>query len=116
MSKRIAVSLLLAVAFAGTATADVRKVPKPPTQVALTVEYQRVGRDILKLQDQRGYFDVGDLVPRFRAIKLDAALASTTARAILASTLTDLATKIERMRGVRVERACLDNPLASGCQ
>jgi hypothetical protein len=116
MRKRIATSFLLTLALAGSAAADVRKPTKPPTPRELTVEYQRVGRDIMKLQDQRGHFDVADLVPRFRAIKLDAAIATTTARAVLASTLAELASKIERLRGISVQQVCLDNPLADGCQ
>ncbi len=116
MTKRVAVLVLLAAALAGQARADVKRPPKVPTPVTLTVEYQRVGRDIMKLQDMRGHVAVSDLIPRFRAIKLDAALATTTARVALAATLTELATKVERMRGIRLQQACLDNPLAAGCQ
>jgi hypothetical protein len=116
MRKPIATPLLLTFALLGSAAADVRRAPKPPTPRELTVEYQRVGRDIMKLQDQRGHFDVADLVPRFRAIKLDAALATTTARVVLSTTLAELASKVERMRGISVQQVCLDNPLADGCQ
>lgn len=88
---------------------------KPPTVGALTIEYQRVGRDILKLQDQRGFFDCGNLQQRFKAIKLEAALATPASRMQLYVTLTELAMKIERMRGIKLDSACLANPLAAGC-
>ncbi|HUS33672.1 MAG TPA: hypothetical protein VMZ53_34460, partial [Kofleriaceae bacterium] len=43
---------------------------KPMTEAELVVEYQRVGRDIAKLQKDRGTDKVLDLWPTFRAIKL----------------------------------------------
>jgi hypothetical protein len=88
---------------------------KPPTAASLRVEYQRVGRDVLKLQDQRGRFDCGGIVPRFKAIKLDTALATPASRMQLWVTLTELSTKIERLRGIKLDAACLANPLAAGC-
>jgi hypothetical protein len=94
------------------------KVPlpaKPPTAIALSVEYQRVGRSILKLQDQRGKFDCGNLQQRFKAIKLDSALATPASRMQLYVTLTELSMKLERMRGIKLDSACLANPLAPGC-
>lgn len=94
------------------------KVPlpaKPPTATALTVEYQRVGRDILKLQDQRGKFDCGNLQQRFKAIKLETSVATPASRMQLYVTLTELKIKLERMRGIKLDSACLANPLAPGC-
>jgi hypothetical protein len=88
---------------------------KPPTAAALRVEYQRVGRDLLKLQDQRGRFDCGGMMPRFKAIKLDAALATPASRIQLYVTLAELSLKIERLRGIKLDSACLANPLAAGC-
>lgn len=88
---------------------------KPPTANVLTVDYQRVGRAILKLQDQRGVFDCGNLQQRFKAIKLEAALATPASRMQLYVTLTELSMKIERMRGIKLDSACLANPLAPGC-
>jgi hypothetical protein len=89
---------------------------EPPTAVAVLVAYQRVGHDLLALQDQRGIHDCGDLMPRFRAIKLADALATPASRTTAAATLTELAAQIERYRGIHVDQACLDNPLAAGCQ
>jgi hypothetical protein len=88
---------------------------KPPTAMALRVEYQRVGRDVLKLEEQRGKFDCGGLVPRFKAIKLETALATPASRIQLYVTLAELSLKIERMRGIKLDSACLANPLAAGC-
>jgi hypothetical protein len=101
--------------------ADVRtqtrtvKAPAAPTAVSVIVEYQRVGRDLLQLQDQRGANECGDLMPRFKAIKLEQAVATTASRIATAATLSEIAAKIERLRGVTVQRPCLDNPLAEGC-
>ena len=81
----------------------------------MIVDYQRVGHDLLALQDQRGFFDCGDLMPRFRAIKLEVALATPASRAATAATLAEIATKIVRLRGIQVEEACLHNPLAPTC-
>ncbi|HTL32911.1 MAG TPA: hypothetical protein VL326_07295 [Kofleriaceae bacterium] len=137
MLRSIVVALSLAL-FASSAFADIRatagspapaateaappaipkKAPKVevPTSVAVMIAYQRVGHDLLALQDQRGVFDCGDLMPRFRAIKLADALATPASRTATVATLTDLAAQIERLRGIHVEQACLDNPLAAGCQ
>ena len=105
-------------AMGSTSSSPAKKPAKVevPTTVAVLIAYQRVGHDLLALQEQRGVFDCGDLMPRFRAIKLDAALATPASRTAAATTLTDLAAQIERYRGIHVEQACLDNPLAAGCQ
>jgi len=119
---RTAVLLIAAVlAVAPQAQADVRTqtraqaAPKVPSAVQVIVDYQRVGHDLLELQEQRGKFDCGDLMPRFRAIKLDADLATPAGRIATAATLADISSKIERLRGVKVHAECLDNPLAAGC-
>ena len=115
VSRRTALLIGTVLAVTTPAVAGPSKPPKAPTAVTVTVEYQRVGRALLALQDQRGRFDCDDLVPRFRAIKLDQAVATPTARVAAAATLAEIATKIERLRGIKVEAACLDNPLAAGC-
>jgi len=138
MARSIVASVLLVAALASAASADIRaaatssttatestpaparpkKPPKVavPTSITVMVAYQRVGRDLLALQDQRGKFDCGDLVPRFRAIKLDDAVATPAARTAAAAELADIASQIERLRGIHLDQACLDNPLAAGCQ
>jgi hypothetical protein len=113
-------SLLIAsvLAFGSLAHAEIRtstRGPRAPTAISVIVDYQRVGHDLLDLQAQRGLFDCGDLASRFRAIKLDTALATPASRAAAATTLAEIATKIVRLRGVQVEEACLHNPLAAGC-
>lgn len=115
-----AVPLVIAL-LCSVAGADSRLPAKPakieaPSSVTVLVEYQRVGHDLIALQDQRGKFDCGDLLPRFRAIKLDEALATAASRTTAAAALADLATQIERLRGIHIERECLDNPLAPGCR
>lgn len=90
--------------------------PTVPTKQELLVRYQRVGRALLQLQDQRGRLDCGDLMSRFRAIKLDTAFASIEARMLTDLELSDLAYDIERMRGVQISHACKANPLADGCE
>ena len=134
MLRSIVVSVLLVGALASSASADIRatakgstpseQTPPPkkppkvsvPTTIAVMVAYQRVGHDLLALQEQRGKFDCGDLIPRFRAIKLDDAIATPASRTTAAATLTELAAQIERYRGIHLDQACLDNPLAAGCQ
>lgn len=113
------IATVLATAAAPAAHADIRtqpRAPKAPTAIAIVVDYQRVGHDLLELQDQRGVLDCGDLMPRFRAIKLEQAVATQATRIATAATLAEIATKIERLRGIKVHAACLDNPLAAGCQ
>jgi hypothetical protein len=139
MARSIVTSVLLvaALAFTSRASADIRaaatgttateaptapapqkKPPKAavPTSIAVMVAYQRVGHDLLALLDQRGKFDCGDLEPRFRAIKLADAVTTPASRTAAAATLAELAAQIERWRGIHVDQACLDNPLAPGCQ
>jgi hypothetical protein len=88
---------------------------KPPVAADLRLQYQRVGRDLLKLQDQRGRFDCGGMMPRFKAIKLDTALATPAGRMELAVLLAQLSLKIDRMKGIKLDAECLQNPLAPSC-
>jgi hypothetical protein len=88
---------------------------KAPSEQDLRIQYQRVGRDLLKLADQRGKFDCGGVIPRFKAIKLEQALSSAASRVQLYVDLTDMAIKIDRLRGIHIDAQCLQNPLASGC-
>ena len=90
--------------------------PVVPSTTDVLIAYQRVGHALLRLQDQRGKFDCGDLMPRFRAIKLDDATATPAARSIASAELSAIAVKIERLRGIQVDQACKDNPLAAGCR
>ena len=117
-TQRAVLVIASVLALGPLARADVRtstRAPKVPTAVAVIVDYQRVGHDLLELQEQRGFFDCGDLMPRFRAIKLEAALATPASRSATAATLAEIATKIVRLRGIQIEEACLHNPLAAGC-
>jgi len=115
MMRSVLLSMGVIAVLAASAAANVPKAPKIPTAISVTVDYQRVGRDLLKLQDQRGKFDCGDLVPQFRAIKLDEAVATPASRIATAQTLAEIATKIVRLRGIKIEADCLHNPLAEGC-
>lgn len=118
MVRSLLLSMGVIAAVSASAAADVKTAkgpPKVPSAISVTVDYQRVGRDLLKLQDQRGKFDCGDLVPTFRAIKLEEAVATPAARIATAQTLAEIATKIVRLRGIKVDADCLHNPLAEGC-
>jgi hypothetical protein len=86
-----------------------------PTATALMVSYQRIGRELMQLQGFRGTECTLDLWPTFRAIKLDTALATPEARAQTAATLAEIASRIERKRGITIRPECLSNPLAAEC-
>lgn len=89
--------------------------PQAPTANAVLVHYQRIGRDLFRLQQLRGTECTLDLWPRFRAIKLDQDTATPEARVAMAATLTDIQHKIERKRGIIIRQECFDNPLAADC-
>jgi hypothetical protein len=89
--------------------------PAAPATTDVLVQYQRVGRELFKLEELRGHRSCAELWPVFRTIKLDAALATPEARTSTAAMLSELQLQIERMRGVVLTRACLDNPLAKEC-
>lgn len=89
---------------------------KPMTEAELVLEYQRVGRDIAKLQNDRGTDKVLDLWPTFKAIKLKEACKTTETRLNLEGTLKQLRSHIERRRGITISAECMNNPLAAACQ
>jgi len=89
--------------------------PAPSAQTVMT-HYQRVGRDIMQLQNFRGTECTLELWKTFRTIKLDDATATAEARIATAATLQDLQVKIDRKRGITIRQECLDNPLAAECQ
>lgn len=92
-------------------------VTKPDTSAtAVTTLYQRVGHALLVLQDLRGVSAVFELWPRFRAIKLDDALATVDTRRATLDELTALNVTIERGMGITLASACLANPLADTCR
>jgi hypothetical protein len=78
--------------------------------------YQRIGRDIIQLQNFRGTECTLELWKTFRAIKLDDATSTTANRIATAATLQELQVRIDRKRGITIRQECLDNPLASDCQ
>ena len=88
---------------------------KPMTETELVLEYQRVGRDIAKLQNDRGTDKVLDLWPTFRAIKLKEACKTAETRLNLEGTLKQLRSHIERRRGITISAECMNNPLAAAC-
>jgi len=89
---------------------------KPMTEAQLVVEYQRVGRDIAKLQSDRGTDKVLDLWPVFRAIKLKESCKTAETRLNLEGTLKQLRSHIDRRRGITISTECMNNPLAAECQ
>jgi hypothetical protein len=88
---------------------------KPMTEAELVLEYQRVGRDIAKLQSDRGTDKVLDLWPTFKAIKLREACKTAETRLNLEGTLKQLRSHIERRRGITISAECMNNPLAAAC-
>jgi hypothetical protein len=91
--------------------------PEPPTTDAtLMIEYQRVFRDLKKLEDLRGADCVKDLWVEYREIKPAELCKTAEGKVDLESWLKDLHVRIERKRGVELSQACLDNPLAASCQ
>jgi hypothetical protein len=102
-------------------------VAKPKAIPAATVltQYQRVGRELLLLSnDRRAQIGVetedaklscAELQAMFRSIKINDAVATAQSRAETAELLGELQDKIVRLRGVAVTKDCLDNPLAKDC-
>lgn len=90
--------------------------PPVPTANAVLMSYQRVGRDLMQLQNLRGTDCTLELWKLFRSIKLADATSTAEARLATSATLTELQQKIERRRGVTVHADCLNNPLAAGCE
>jgi len=92
---------------------------------ALLMQYQRVGRDLLLLNNERraqSGFETADakescaeLQMTFRSIKLEEALKTPESRAATASMLAELHARIVRLRGVELSQECLNNPLAKDC-
>jgi len=89
---------------------------KPQAEGVLVVEYQRVGRELMKLQELRGTATTLDLWPTFRAIKLAELCKTGEGRIELEVVLKELRGRIERKRGIELTAECLNNPLAATCQ
>lgn len=117
----MAVSVLTGgVAAAEVAPRRAKVVARKPKEVApsateVMTSYQRVGRDIIQLQNLRGTDCTLELWQTFRTIKLDQATATSAARIATTATLVELQHKITRRRGITIRQECLDNPLAEGC-
>jgi hypothetical protein len=103
--------------------APVKPLPIPAT--ALLTQYQRVGRDLLLLSNERraqigveteaAKLSCAELQATFRSIKIDDAVKTPESRAAAAAVLAELHGKIERLRGVALTQECLNNPLAAEC-
>jgi hypothetical protein len=110
----------------------VKAAPKPAAKkeagiptAALLTEYQRVGRDLMLLANDRNLkigvettdakLSCAELQATFRSIKITEATATPESRAETADLLRELRTKIERLRGVALTQECLHNPLAKDC-
>ncbi|HEY5950619.1 MAG TPA: hypothetical protein VIV40_34240 [Kofleriaceae bacterium] len=99
--------------------------PLPVSATALMTQYQRVGRDLMLLRNER-LAEVGvptedvkvscaELHATFRTIKLEDAVKTPESRLAAAALLTELHDKIERLRRVALTPECLNNPLAKDC-
>ena len=115
---RIAIILatLALLASSAFATPSPKKPPasKVVTEAALLVQYQRVGRELMKLDESRGKEATQDLWPRFKTLKVEKL--APPARAAVVVVLDELSALIDRRKGVSVSQQCLNNPLAEGCQ
>jgi hypothetical protein len=102
---------------------EIKPLPIPAT--ALLTQYQRVGRDLLLLSNERraqigveteaAKLSCAELQATFRSIKIDEAVKTPEARVVAAAVLAELHLKIERLRGVALSQDCLNNPLAKEC-
>lgn len=82
----------------------------------LIVEYQRVGHEVVLLQNLRGRDAAQELWATLHSIDLDKDLATPDGCATTALTLAELHDRIDRRRGVDISKACQDNPIANDCQ
>jgi hypothetical protein len=98
------------------ATPRAEPTPPAPSANAVMTSYQRVGRDIMQLQNLRGTECTLELWKTFRTIKLDDATATKESRIATAATLHGLQVSIERRKGITIRHECLNNPLAEECQ
>jgi hypothetical protein len=105
------------------AVEPVKALPIPAS--ALLTQYQRVGRDLLLLSNERraqigvetedAKLSCAELQEIFRSIKINDAVKTAESRVVAAAVLADLHEKIKRLRGVAVSQDCLNNPLAKDC-
>jgi hypothetical protein len=93
-----------------------RRIAGGSGSAALLRQYQRVGRDLMMLENSKGAFAVKELVEAFREIKIDEAQATSESRTECEETLREIQGRIERHRGVQLSQECLNNPLAADCQ
>jgi outer membrane murein-binding lipoprotein Lpp len=99
--------------------------PLPIPANALLMQYQRVGRDLLLLSNERraqigveteaAKLSCEELRATFRSININDAVKTPESRVVAAATLAELHAKIERLRGVALSQDCLNNPLAKEC-
>lgn len=99
--------------------------PLPTPTNALLQQYQRVGRELLLLSNERraqvgvetedAKLSCADLQATFRSIKIQDAIKTAESRAAAAAVLAELHAKVERLRGVALSQDCLNNPLAKEC-
>jgi hypothetical protein len=99
--------------------------PLPIPANALLMQYQRVGRDLLLLSNERraqigveteaAKLSCEELRATFRSININEAVKTAESRVVAAATLAELHGKIERLRGVALSQDCLNNPLAKEC-
>jgi hypothetical protein len=88
---------------------------KPQAEGVLLIEYQRIHRDLTKLQQLRGTDATLELWPTFRAIKLAELCKTAEGRIDLEVVMRELRARIERKRGIELSAECLNNPLAASC-
>lgn len=105
----------LAEPIIGDETNEPPRPTKPQAEGALLIEYQRIHRDLTKLQQLRGNDATLELWPKFRAIKLAELCKTSEGRIELEVVMKELRGRIERKRGIELSAECLNNPLAASC-
>ncbi len=108
------------VAVSGVAAGQPSSTRSTPARVDATtdlvVEYQRVGHEIVMLQNRRGRETTADLWADLHTIDLDKGLVTADGRANAAITLAELHDKIERRRGIEISKACQNSVIAVSCE
>lgn len=107
--------VVILLAVSGVAAAQPTKPVADPT-TELVVEYQRVGHELVLLQNHRGRDAAKDLWLDLHTIDLDKGLMTPEGRANAALTLAEIHDKVERRHGVEISKACQHNPIAAGCE
>ena len=101
------------------------KIPDKVSAQELLMQYQRVGRALRQLRDQRSEMIMAqikavaitcdDIEKSFKLISIHEAAKTPESRISTSVLLMQINAKIDRMRGMTLTKDCLNNPLAKEC-